>query len=234
MTLDSGDDSLGKAREVAESVASSSLLLVLDAVNPGLGVLAAGFSTAWSNGLLSQWLKVLGERTAASSTFPDPDDPRTRAAFQRLTIGALQTSRTEKWQLLADALLHSGPLSAESDFMVEHFADLVVRLSPEHVRVLQVLACPSAFNLDVPRLSDEALLAALMPSLDGDDKTEARMMVDIVKSDLTFSDLIETNFVTTYERAKSGDLEAGFSDATVTAKGIRFLAHLGLSSGAAR
>lgn len=109
--------------------------------NPLLGIVAGGALAYTNNLLVKQWIDAANEKLERAGRVLNPDDPASVAAFNRLTIGALQTARTEKRLLLADALV--GALSGSTpDFLQEVFADLAVRYSPEHVAILRMINAP--------------------------------------------------------------------------------------------
>lgn len=228
--MSSRDEGKGRSLErvrVAEDAAAAVAASTLGAIHPALGVLADMFITIRSSGLLSGWLTVADCRLEEAGAVLDASDPRAQASFNRLTLAALQTARTEKWELLATALVRSAQVTADSDFIVDHFAELVIRLSPEHVSILRVFDRPGDFGLDISRLSDAALLAIVAPERSDRDDGEISMIVDVARSELESNDLVGTRFTTSLNRAMKGLYEEGQSDVFVTEKGQRFLAYLG-------
>lgn len=103
---------------------------------PLAGAIANGYVASRNNRIMREWIEVAGRALVLAERAFDPDDPQLIAVFNRLTIGALQTRRRDKWDLLANALKNSGSGRSTPDTLQERFADLAVRWTPEHVRCL--------------------------------------------------------------------------------------------------
>lgn len=111
-------------------------------VNPIAGLLAAGAIAYANNRQIRQWVSIADARLAHAERPFDADDPELMATFNRLTIGAMQTSRTDKMEMLADALANTRSSPGNPDLLQEVLASLVVSYSPEHIKMLRLVAEP--------------------------------------------------------------------------------------------
>ncbi len=211
--------------QVAEFAAEEALKATLQAIDPNLGHLGSALVDLRRSRLLPRWLTFVNERLRSSSVTIDSQEERMEALFNRLTIAALQTSRNEKWELLAEVLISANTTAwIDSDFVVDHFADLVVRFSPEHVLVLRHLSKLSPEDEPSP----EQILEALAPGLTDDDRVGLLLVLDSVMSDLTSAGLIghgfgKGNMNTTDHGDGTFSIDTSWA---ISSKGRRFLEYL--------
>jgi len=225
---DSPDDSRGV--RAAEIVAGAALAGVMGAIDPALGVLGVSFIELLNSELFPGWLATLNRRVSQSPRTLDPRNPETVAMFNLLTRAAMQTARQEKLELLAAAFVSSGETSTP-DFLVDHFADLVVRFTPEHIRVLQITESPESHGLDAARLTRVEVLEA---ASDGarHELEDLNMIIDVVWNDLSVNGLVDSRFKVVLTNALGTSESGDRAEVVIAEKGRRFLAHLGASSGA--
>jgi hypothetical protein len=215
--------------EAAELVAGTVLAGVLEALHPALGVLGVSFFELRRSTLLPRWLDTVNRRVSQSSLALDPSDPETVAMFTLLTRAALQTARQEKLELLAAAFV-SAEQASTPDFLVEHFADLVVRFTPEHVRVLQITESPDAHGLNAAQLTHSEVLEAASGGAE-QEVDDLGMIIDVVWNDLSVNGLVDSRYSVVLTNALGSSKDDDQAEVAIAEKGRRFLAYIGASAG---
>jgi hypothetical protein len=211
--------------KAAEIISETALVGVLGSIHPALGVLGSTMAALRQSRLLPRWLTFLDRDLAAAGVVLDPNDPNTEAMFNRLTFSALQTARTEKWEMLAGALQNSAAPPSSPDFLVEHFADLVIRFTPEHIRVMQIVASPAKHGINLEGLDSSQLLAALASDVSDESREDLSLVIDVVWNDLVLNDLAHPRFMTRFTQVLGND-DHDPGDSGLSEKGLRFLAHI--------
>jgi len=201
-----------------EQVAESAAVAVAGALGPVSSFLVSGGIAIRNNIAFAEWAAIVDRHLELSGRSLDPDDPVAIAIFNKLTIGAIQTSRTEKRELLAWALSNSGSASDLSDRVQERLADLAVRYDPEHLRVLALFGDPTVALTGIP--GDTPLLDVLSAGIfNGAEDTDfafSLVMQDLLRDNLVVSGFGSGSLVTDVRRA--GD--------NLTTLGTRFLTYV--------
>ena len=201
------------------------MIAVAALANPVAGVLAAAALGAKEAVTVRRWRRAVEVALAASGKLLDPEDPLTVAIFTRLTLAAAQTAEAEKLELLVNAVLSSGPDGLEPDFLQEHFADLIARLSATHVRVLRAIRDHNELQLDLMNLDAASLLRALRVDGEADVDPDIAFVLETVWNQLVAEDLVESDSLAT-ENAFEADPSRGRQVHGITPKGRRFLRYL--------
>ena len=189
-------------------------------VNPLLGLVAGGAIAYRNNRVIRGWLDQANATLERHGRLLDPTDDLAIAVFNRLSIGAIQTSRHDKWVYLSEALARSGQSAGTPDFVQEMFAELVVRYTPEHVEMLYLAAQPEEWlaerGLTVGRADTlgEILPATILASID-----DVALVAESIWRELHYDGMIMN------EPGPAMNFN-GFAWA-VTDQGRRFLRHLG-------
>jgi len=206
---------------VPEQVAEAAAAAVAGALGPVSSFLVSGGIAIRNNIAFAEWAAIVDHRLALSGRSLDPDDPVAIAIFNKLTIGAIQTSRTEKREMLAWALSNSGSASDQSDRIQERLADLAVRYDPEHVRTLALFGNPAAALTGIPGGTPlhAVLSAGIFSGAEDTDFAFSLVMQDLLRDNLVMSGFGSGSLVTDVRQA-GGNL---------TTLGTRFLAYVGSS-----
>lgn len=203
----------------------AAVVAVASLANPVVGVLAAAALGAKEAVTVRRWRRAVEGALATSGKLLDPEDPLTVAIFTRLTLAAAQTAEADKLELLVNAVLSSGPDGLEPDFLQEHFADLIARLSATHVRVLCAIRDHNELQLDLMTLDAASLLRALSVDSEADVDPDIAFVLETVWNQLVAEDLIESDSLGT-ENAFEADPSRGRQVHGITPKGRRFLRYL--------
>lgn len=213
------------ALEVPTAATEAAAVAVAGLVTPVAGVLAAVTLGAKESVTTRRWRRAVEAALSDTGKLLDPEDPLTVAVFTRLSLAAAQSAETDKLELLVNALLNSGPDGVEPDFLQEHFADLIARLSASHVRVLRAVRDHNELDLDLSDLTAATLLRALRISGETNVDPDLAMILEAVWSQLVAEDLVESDSLAT-ENAFEADPSRGHQVHGITPKGRRFLRYL--------
>lgn len=214
---------LGSPSDVAGEIAVVAAATAVTAPIAGVGGLVAqGVIAIRNNIVLRRWLDAVDTVLERHDRLLDPDDPLAIAAFNRLTIGALQTTRQEKHEYLAEALSNCGSNSPTPDHLQVMFADLAVRYSLEHVTYLYVAAEPSQWLRQVELDPDSDLSMTLEMATTGfivPSEEDWALLFDSYWKDLHSDGMILNE--------PGPAMNVGGMQPYVTSKGRRFLRFLG-------
>ncbi|WP_130351612.1 hypothetical protein [Agromyces ramosus] len=216
------DDPLGEPIDEMAELALVAVAAAVTAPIGGIGGLLVEGVIAWHNNIsMRKWIAAADAALEAHGRRLDPDDPLAIAAFNRFTIGALQTTRQEKREYLAEALANCGSNRPTPDFLQEMFADAAVRYSVEHVTLLYIAAEPAQWLSQVGRdLADiNRDFAAVLPGSVFEGIDEWELLFDTIWTDLYNDGMI-------MNRPGPG-MNLGGLRPMVTTKGRRFLRFLG-------
>jgi hypothetical protein len=122
-----------------EAVFEEALTSIADAALGPLGFLVSGPLAIRNNRVRDEWMLQVQASFASVGRLFNPDDPLLIAIFNKLTVGALQTDRTDKRQMMADALTNVSSFGPNPDAFQDLLADLVLQYSPEHLLYLEML-----------------------------------------------------------------------------------------------
>ena len=201
-----------------EAAASAVAAGAIAAADPLLGIVAGGAIAIANNLIARDWIEVASTRLEAEALTFNPDDPVIVASYNRLTIGALQTSRTEKRRLLADAL--AGTVRGGTpDLLQEVFADLAVRYTPEHVGYLRLIQRPGDVVRSYGLVPDGNRSIGDILDLMLSDEEDRDLVGDKIGEDLYRDGLVNSRFGPEMTVANLGPSE-------ISLRGQRFLNYL--------
>lgn len=207
----------------AESAVEAVAVGVAALANPLIGLIFGGAVAYRNNNVIRGWLDQAKATLESHGRSLDPDDDLAIAIFNRLTIGAIQTSRHDKWVYLSEALANSGRSAGTTDFVQEMFAELVVRYTPEHVEMLYMSAQPAEWlaerGLPIGRADT---FGSILPTTILASIGDVELVAESIWRDLHRDGMIMN------EPGPAAQINA-FAWA-VTQKGRRFLRHLGKSA----
>lgn len=204
-----------------EAATAAVMVGVAALVNPVAGLLLSGGVAYANNRQIRRWIEVADSRLSAVGRLLDPDDVETMAIFNRLTIGAIQSSRMEKLEILADALANTRPSAGNPDLLQEVLAGIVVRYSPEHVTFLRLLEDAPGVLRGYPnkRLARATPLYEFLSETVLASHDEPTLVADQVWSDLLRDGLVRRRL---RPKNTAGDLLPRH----LSARGQRFLSYL--------
>lgn len=206
-----------------EAAASAVVAGAIAAADPLLGIVAGGAIAIANNLIAREWIEVASSRIEAEDLKFNPDDPVIIAAYNRLTIGALQTSRTEKRRLLADALA-GAVRGGTPDFLQEVFADLAVRYSPEHIAYLRMIRSPGDVARSYGLIPDGTRSVGDILDLMLSDEEDRDLVGDKIGDDLYRDGLVNSQFGPEVNLSNLGPSE-------ISVRGQRFLNYLAPTPG---
>ncbi|WP_140403329.1 hypothetical protein [Microbacterium oxydans] len=213
-------------KQRVENGLESAVVAAISAAQPVAGIAAAGFLAAGGSAHIKKWFRITDETFEDAGRPLDPDDSQLSAAYWILANGAAQTSRSAKWEYLAIALVNSGSWSSNPDFIVEHFAYLASRYSPEHVQMLGLLQeveqHPSQVNATLAETRDW-LFREIRDR--GGVAEDLDLVLDVVLEDLIRDGLVSSSLVEAFTQGLSGE-PSGDSKYKVTSTGLRFHRHV--------
>lgn len=216
----------GDAAKRLENGIEAALVAGVSAIDPVAGAAAAGFLAAGGGAHIKRWFLIADEVFDDAGRSLDVNDPQLVAAYWILANGAAQTSREAKWRYLAIALVNSGSWSANPDFIVEHFANLASRYSPEHVQILGILETledDAQTGHRTPPLTRDGLLQEIRDL--GAASEDFEFIIEVVLDELIRDGLVSAHYSAAFEQALTGEEPAG-SPYTLSATGRRFHRHL--------
>jgi hypothetical protein len=197
-------------------------------LHPLAGIVAAALVGVRHTAMGQRWADFLNTEVTAAGIVVEPSErERVEPVLNRIRVAAMQTRRREKWELLAQALISTALHPEWEDFVVEYFADLVARLTPEHVKVLQVMNRPGDYGIDAEDPQTEQLIEALQPNATEEERADQRLVLDATWSDLVGLGLLGEGFGrATGQMTDNGDGTLTSRSPTISSTGRRFLAYL--------
>jgi hypothetical protein len=216
-------DANGDRPLAGEAVAETVAVGLAAIANPVLGLILGGAVAYRNNRVVQGWVDQANATLERLGRSLDPADDLAIAIFNRLTIGAIQTSRHDKWIYLAEALANSGSSTGTPDFIQELSAEPVVRYTPEHVEMLYMSAQPAEWiaerGLPVGRADTlgEILPATILTFVDDVDLVAESIWRDLHRDGLIMNEPGPAMQINAFAWG-------------VTAMGRRFLRHLGKSA----
>jgi len=186
-------DAIEDRPAAAESTAEAIAVGLTTLINPLLGLIVGGGIAYRNNRVIQGWIDQAEATFRRHGRSLDPTDDLAIAIFNRLTIGAVQTSRHDKWIYLSEALANSGRSAGTPDFVQEMFAEIVVRYTPEHVEMLYMAAQPTKWiaarglPIGLGDSHGEVLPATILASID-----DASLVAESIWRELRHDGMIMT------------------------------------------